>query len=228
LLNALNIPAVAGQTADVTINGGNVTVTIPSTGVAATVPANTVLAVIRQGSQPFAGAFPPNTPVGLGVDDTSADASATRGDSGITIDQQGALIQNLAVPVTDGVNGTPLNLSIPQGNVTGRVLTVHHWRISGLIYIRGGQVIIPIPTNLNGVIPNNGENAAGSFMETTWWPGNNGRHATLRVEYGNGFVLNQTKTIANNFTKFENIVQDASDVPGNGVDLVALRVGSLP
>ncbi|HEX2998653.1 MAG TPA: hypothetical protein VHR86_00160, partial [Armatimonadota bacterium] len=82
-----------------------------------------------------------------------------------------------------------------------------------------------LPTHFEGTIPNNGENAAGSQVTVQFGAGNNGRQCTLRVVYGNGFVLQQTQTVQNSSATFANLSWDSSNVPNDGVELVSFAVG---
>ncbi len=207
------------------------TVVIPSTPIFANVPANSPLAIINQGSTLLSGTF--SGGVGIGGDLASANASIST--SGITLSNAGALLQNLAIPI-DPVAGTRIVLTLPQGNVNTRALTIGSTVFSGKVYITttGGVVTIinPIPTNQTGTIPNDGENAGGSSEYVTWGPGNQGRSATLDVVYGNGFTLHQARQIQpdpNNggvlAATFSNLSVDTSNVPAGGVTSVTFTVG---
>jgi len=127
--------------------------------------------------------------------------------------------------------GTPYELSFPRVDAnTDRALTIQHTVFSGKIYLRLNplQIISPLPVDLVGRIPNNGQNAAGSAVTALFGAGNNGRSAHLHISYGNGFVLDKTVTIANNRAVFADLFTDASNVPKSGVDTVAFIVGDLP
>ena len=146
--------------------------------------------------------------------------------TGITVNTAGVLNQRVAVPV-DPVAGTAYAIGFPQGNVETRELTVGGVIFEGRIYFTGGNFISPIPIELKGFLPKNGENAVSSFMSVRWGPGNNGRSARLRVTYGNGFVLDQTQTIAASKALFANFSTDSSNVPATGVQLVEFLIGDL-
>ena len=85
-----------------------------------------------------------------------------------------------------------------------------------------------MPIAVVGRIPGNGENAVGSVVTATFGPYNNGRSATLTVDYGNGFSLHQSTTISNNIAAFNNLQQDSSNVPATGVETVSFAIGDLP
>ncbi|MCX6379262.1 MAG: hypothetical protein NT023_07250 [Armatimonadetes bacterium] len=207
------------------------TVVIPSTPVFANVPANSPLAVINLGSTLLGGTFTG----GVGISGDLASSIASISTSGISLSNIGSLLQNLALPI-DPVAGTRLTITLPQGNVKTRDLTVKNTSVTGRFYVdnSGGSITIvsPIPTSINGVIPNNGENAAGAFQTCIFGPGNLGRSATLDIVYGNGFELHQSRNIqpdsanGNALTaKFTNLTLDTSNVPAGGVDSISLTIG---
>lgn len=207
------------------------TVVIPSTPIFANVPANSPLAVINLGSTLLGGTF--SGGIGIGGDLASSLDSKTT--TGISLSSVGALLQNLALPI-DPVAGTRLVITLPQGNVKTRDLTVKNTSIAGRFYVdtSGGTVTVvsPVPTSIDGVIPNNGENASGARETCIFGPGNLGRSATLDIVYGNGFELHQSRNIQPDSTngnaltvKFANLTLDSSNVPAGGVDSVSLTIG---
>jgi hypothetical protein len=143
------------------------------------------------------------------------------------LNADGTLPTSFAVPILNAA-GTPVSISLPQGNVDTRVLTIKRVTFSGKFYFVGGQAVIPIPATIDGKIPNNGENAVGSAVTCTWGAGNNGRSATLQVVYGNGFQLHQTQTITGGSALFNNLSLDAAEVPQNGVEEVNFTIGDRP
>ncbi|HEX2998637.1 MAG TPA: hypothetical protein VHR86_00080, partial [Armatimonadota bacterium] len=146
----------------------------------------------------------------------------------ITITKDGMLTNDIVLP-WDLVRGSYYTFSVPGGALTGRALNVSTVSFSGTWYYNGGAVISPLPTHFGGTIPNNGENAAGSQVTVQFGAGNDGRQCTLRVEYGNGFVLQQTQTIQDDGSAtFTNLTTDTVNVPNNGVQLVSFVVGPKP
>jgi len=220
------IPASGGIPVTATVNGVAVTVTVPSSAVTATVPANAVLSVLQAGSVLAAGDYAPGGTVGIGDDLASSLASLSAKTSGITLSNLGALIQNLGIPIDPGPTGTRVVLTLPQGNVKTRDLTIGTQIIDGRTYVRGANVISHVPVSVTGTIPNNGENAAGAQETCIWGAGNVGRAVTLDVVYGNGFSLHQSRSIdANNTAVFRDLTVDTSNVPAGGVQSVTLTVG---
>lgn len=217
---AATIPANGGAPA--TVNG--VSGTIPSgflpTGT--TVPAGTPAAVIAQGSLPIKEGFPVGSTLGVG-----SSVANVNFNSGVGLGPQGEVTGNVVVPVTNPA-GTSVVIALPQGNVITRDLGIQSVIFSGDLVFQGGIIIIPVPLSINGVIPNNGENAVGSHVTCTWGPGNNGRSATLNVQYGNGFSLHQSRVITNLTASFTDLTTDSSDVPAGGVQTVAFAVGPVP
>jgi len=215
------IPASGGTPVTATVNGVPVTVTVPSSTITTTVPVGAVLSVLNAGSVIAAGDYGVLSTVGIGGDLTSSLASLNAKNSGINLNNLGALIQNLGIPIDPGPAGTRVVLTLPQGNVKTRDLTIGSQVIDGATYIKGGKVISHIPLSINGTIPNNGENAAGSQETCIWGAGNTGRLATLDVVYGNGFSLHQSRNIdANNTAVFRDLTVDTSNVPAGGVESV--------
>ena len=224
---ALTLPVKDAVTGVVTTQ----TVVIPSTPIFANVPANSPLAVINLGSTLLGGTFSG----GLGIGGDLASSIASSPTSGINLSNLGSLLQNLALPI-DPVAGTRLVITLPQGNVKTRDVTIKSSSVDGRFYvdISGGGVSIvsPVPTSIDGVIPNNGENAAGARETCIFGPGNLGRSATLDIVYGNGFELHQSRNIQPDSTngnaltaKFANLTLDTSNVPAGGVDSVILTIG---
>ena len=221
----ITVPTAGGASQTVTVGGVSETAVVPS-GAATNVAAGSPLAVVQSGSTLLAGSFAANAP--LSVNGVS--------NSGVTTNADGSVVQNIALPI-DAVNGTDYAFALPQGNVQTRALaaatartralTVHATTFSGRFYSRGGVTISPLPTGVTGKIPNNGENASGSQVTATFGAGNDGRTARLTVNYGNGFVLDQTQTIKGGLVTFQNFATDASNVPISGVASLALAVGPL-
>ncbi|AIE86154.1 hypothetical protein OP10G_2786 [Fimbriimonas ginsengisoli Gsoil 348] len=148
--------------------------------------------------------------------------------SGAFVNTNGLLAQSVGLPVTEA--GTDYTLEFPDADLnTNRVLTVHHTIFSGKFYLQLNplRIISPVPVDLVGRIPNNGQNAAGSVVTALFGPGNNGRSARLFIDYGNGFALDKTVTIANNRAVFANIQHDNSNVPVTGVETLAFIIGDL-
>lgn len=208
------IPAAGG--AEVSTSEGDAVV--PS-GAGSTVQAGDTLAVL---------------PAGIGLLGDFAAGSTLRvngvTNSGAFLGTDGLSDQALAFPVS--TEGTPYTLAFPAGTLdTTRALTVGEFVFSGKWYVffEPLSFSIPVPTGLTGTIPNNGQNAVGADVTATFLSGCNGRSATLRIVYGGGtgFVLEQTRTIANNRVRFNNITQDAVNVPNSGVSSVRLTVGDL-
>jgi len=220
------IPASGGTPVTATVNGVPVTATVPSSTIATTVPVGAVLSVLNAGSVITAGDYGVLSTVGIGGDLASSLASLATKTSGITLSNLGALIQHLGIPIDPGPGGTRVVLSLPQGNVKTRDLTIGTQVLDGKTYIKGGNVISHVPLSITGTIPNNGENAAGSQETCIWGAGNTGRLATLDVVYGNGFSLHQSRNIdANNTAVFRDLTVDTSNVPAGGVESVTLTVG---
>ncbi len=231
----VTVPASGGSVVSTGDAGTGGTAVIPSGAVSGntTLPLGTQLAIIPMGSG-FAGSFSPGS--ALRVNGVS--------DSGVGVSDSGFTTVNTALPVTDGTNGTPdgtsYTLVYPNGTInttpkSGTALhkfslTIQNIVFTGKFYIRTNplRVISPTAINITGRLPNNGQNAAGSVVTAFFGPGNNGRSATLTVDYGNGFSLYQTKTITNNLAGFNNLQQDSSNVPGTGVQTVSFAIGDLP
>jgi len=231
------VPTTGGLTISLPVvapNGTTTTqqVTIPSTAIFATVPANSPLFVLNAGSALLNGTFASG--VGIGGDLASSLASIPT--SGVSLSNLGAFLQNVALPIPPGPNGSRLVITLPQGNVTTRALTVAHTVFDGKFYVdldSHGNLLItsPLPLTQTGKIPNNGENAVGSDQLCTFGPGNAGRNATLDIDYGNGFKLHQAHAIAldsnNNLSvHFFDLTTDTSAVPQGGVDTVSLKIGN--
>jgi len=213
------VPATGGTT--VTTDAGG-SATIPSGAVPAgtTLPAGTVFGIVPSGTG-FLGAISPGALV-------TVNGTAN---SGGTVNSNGLLGVNLALPVAPGDAGTHYDLSLPAEVLnTSRVLHVGQIIFSGNFYIRLNpvRVVSPVPIDLRGQLPNDGENAFGSFISATWGPGNSGRTATLFIDYGNGFTLHQTQVInARGQAIFRNFVPDSSNIPATGVALVSFTIGNL-
>ncbi|MGV3615344.1 MAG: hypothetical protein ACO1SV_08425 [Fimbriimonas sp.] len=210
---AVVVPASNG----VVVSTGEGEALIPSGAVPAgtTVDGEDTLAVFEAGFG-FPGVFSPTAQVRVnGV----AQSGALVGTDGLTD-------QAIAVPVSEA--GITHTLSFPAGTLDTRMLDVGSLNFEGSFYIRNARIISPIPTSLAGNIPNNGENAGGTHLTATFLEGNNGRTVTLRVVYGNGFVLAQTRTISNDKVRFANLTTDTTSVPGNGVESISFIVGDLP
>ena len=226
------LPAIGGREINVAVNGLDVPAVVPSgsPNIPANIPANTIYGLLLVGSSPGVGDYTAGSSVQVG--DTDDPAALPNVSTGVTVNGQGATNQTLALPLTEDPAGINYSLGFPQGNVRTRALTVKRFFFSGRWYVsRTGttfQIVSPVPILLKGTLPNNGANAAGHSMTVTWGQGNNGRNATLRVVYGNGFVLQQTKTIAGSTATFSNIDVDANNVPNDGVQLVSFRVGPRP
>ncbi len=212
---AVTVPATGGATQSITVGTGTVAAVIPS-GTATPVVPGTQLAVVNSGSTLLTGSFTANTSVTVnGVSN-----------SGVTVDSTGAISQNVALPI-DPTSGSAYEFDLPVGTLQSRGLASKKTTFSGRFYITGTGIVSPFPTNVTGKIPNNGENAKGSTVTTTFGPGNNGRTVRLTVDYGNGFVLDQTQTIASNTVTFQNFATDASNIPATGVASITVAVGDL-
>ncbi len=227
-----NVPASGGSTVATDNAGTGGSAVIPSGAVPAgtTVPAGTNLAIIPSGTG-FPGSF------------SSGSSLTVNGvtDSGIGVSTSGQTTTNMALPVATGPAGTFYTLTFPAGDLQTipapsiakqpRVLTIQQTVFTGRFYIiiSGGtpKVISPVPGTIAGVIPNNGQNAVGSNVLSTYGPGNNGRKATLTINYGTGFQLKQTRVIANNQARFLDLTFDKQTVPATGVALVQFDVGDL-
>jgi hypothetical protein len=189
-------------------------VIVPSGVTDPTVTPNTFLAVLPAGFG-FRGAFTPGADLVVnGVTN-----------SGARVGIDGLLDHPVGLPVTEA--GVPYTLSFPDGTLDTRALTVANFVFEGTFYLRTNQVISPVPISLTGSIPNNGENAVGAHISATFSAGNNGRSATLTIDYGTGFVLQQTKTIANNAVSFSDLSMDTQNVPNTGVQTIKLAIGNL-
>ncbi len=208
----ISVPPTGGTTQTIAVNGQQVTAVVPSGS--ASVGAGAPLAVVMSGSAPLSGVYP------------SGAAIAVNGvsNSGLTIDATGAIVQNAALPV-DPVQGTDYTIALPQSSLQTRALTIQTTNFSGRFYVRNGVLVSPFPTNITGKIPNNGENAVGSKVTATFGAGNDGRAAHLTINYGNGFVLDQTQFIASSQVTFQNFSTDASNIPANGVASLTFAVG---
>jgi predicted small lipoprotein YifL len=215
------VPATGGAT--VTVPGVSGTTVIPSGSVAggSTVHSTDYLAIIPSGTG-FLGAL------------TGSNSVTVNGvsNSGATITSNGFLGQNLALPVEPGNAGTHYTLTYPASDLnTSRVLTVQNIIFEGTFYIKLSPIRVysPVPIALKGSLPNNGENAFGSFMNVWWNPNNAGRSAKLFIDYGNGFTLQQTRTIdASGYASFRNFTVDPSNIPPTGVQTVKFTIGPLP
>ncbi len=209
----VTVPQAGGTTQTLTVSGQQITAVVPSG--AADVSVGAPLAVVQRGSAPLSGSYPPGASITVnGV-----------ANSGLTIDSTGAIAQNAALPV-DPTVGTDYTLALPAGDLQTRALTVQKTNFSGRYYVRNGVLVSPFPISITGKIPNNGENAAGSKVTATFGTGNNGRAAHLTIDYGNGFVLDQTQIIASNQVTFQNFSPDASNVPAGGVASLTFAVGN--
>lgn len=212
---AIAAPPAGGTTTTVSVGGVDTTVTVPAGAPAAAAGSN--LGVLPSGSQALAGTYTAGAAVKVN-DQTN---------SGLTVDATGHLNQNAALPATAA--GVFYKLEFPAVTLASKVLDVASYEVSGTWYIGGGIFSVPLPLNLSGNLPNNGQNAAGSSATVTFLPGCNGRTATLKVTYGNGFVLGpKTKTISGNAVTFSDLSTDSSNVPAGGVQKVELMVGPLP
>lgn len=220
------IPA-NGTNAQFNVGGAVAQAFIPG-GFVANANNTTPFLIIKAGSQPFAAIFNGNGQLGVATARALAQALANSNAGGAVINSQGVLQTDVAIPLTGGAAGTLFALALPINSVQTRALDIASVTFEGKAYITGGNIISPVPTSIDGTIPNNGENAQGADVTTTFGTGNNGRTANLRIEYGNGFVLNQTQTITNLSARFRNIQADAQNVPSNGVSLVAFTIGDLP
>jgi len=212
------VPATGGTT--ITTAGG-VTAVIPSGSVpgGTTLPAGTIFVIIPAGVG-FAGTTPAGGQLVIN--------SVTN--SGALVGLNGLLSVNVAIPVTPGPDGTLYSISFPNASLsTSRALTVQNIEFTGKFYILANplRVVSPVPVGLEGSLPNNGQNAAGSNVLATFASGNNGRSANLFVDYGTGFKLNQTRSVASLQTRFTNLRFDSQNVPQNGVRLVRFIVGDL-
>lgn len=211
------VPATGGTS--VATTEGEVVIPSGSAPAGSTVSTSDTLAILPAGVG-LLGAFNANSTLTVnGV-----------ANSGASVGSDGLSDTALGFPVS--TEGTPYTLSFPAGTLdTTRGLTVGQFVFSGKWYVffEPLSFSIPIPTGLTGTIPNNGQNAVGANVVATFLPGCNGRTATLRIVYGGGtgFVLEQTKTIANNRVQFSNLTQDTVNVPNSGVSSVALSVGDL-
>lgn len=209
------MPATGGVIVHTADNGD---VLIPSVAV----PAGTVihagdpLTVIPAGTG-FVGSFAPGTQVEVNGESNS----------GAMLGSDGLLDQKIGFPSTDA--GMQESMSFPGGDLTTRSLTVQRFEFAGRFYVQRSpfRIVSPVPIALVGALPNNGENAAGSTVTAAFGPGNNGRTATLFIDYGTGFTLQKTVTIENNRCVFANIQTDQQNVPPTGVQLVRLSIGDL-
>lgn len=234
---AVGVPSTGGVTTKLS---DGTSVVIPS-GVlpgGTSVSGTTDLAIIPAGVG-FSGSFASGTAITIGQVSGTGVVSGEVANSGATVGTDGLLTVTAALPVTDPVNGTEYELGFPEGDLDTRALTVKRFRLRGRFYLRtisGKKTIIsPIPTALSGKLPNNGENAVGSTMTATFGAGNEGRVATLRIQYTKGagsFILSDTKTISLVGGKpkvtFSDIAKDAKNVPATGVWEVRLTLGPLP
>lgn len=209
------VPVTGG--ASITASGYSGTTIVPS-GV---LPAGTTLGT----DTPYA-----IIPAGIGFAGTilSGQGVTVNGvtTSGATVGSNGLLLQNVAIPVTEA--GTPVTMTFPAQDVTlSRVLTIREISFAGSFYLLRNpvRIISPVPSDITGRIPNNGENAAGNSLTATWGAGNSGRTATLDIDYGTGFKLHQERVITNNKATFSNLTQDASNVPSSGIKSIKLSIG---
>lgn len=210
------VPATGGAT----VSTGEGDVLIPSGAVAggSTVSSETPLAIF---------------PAGIGFPGTYAAGSTLRvngvTNSGAATGTDGLTDTALAFPVS--TEGTLYTLSFPAGALnTTRDLNVGRFDLVGRWYIffEPLSFSIPVPTSIEGTLPQNGQNARGADVVATFI-GCNGRTATLRVVYGGGtgFVLQQTRTIEDGQVRFTNLTEDSVPVPNSGVESVTLTVGDL-
>jgi hypothetical protein len=211
------IPATGGVSAATT--EGQVLIPSGSVDAGTNLPEGTAVAIIPAGVG-FDGAF--NLGASLTVNGVS--------NSGAAVASNGHLTLPIGLPVPAGVEGINHTISFPSGHLDTRDLTVQRFVISGKYYLRGGptRIISPLPVSLSGRIPNNGQSAVNSDVTAMFGPENNGRSATLTIDYGTGFTLSQTKVIANNQVRFANFNGDSQPIPSTGVAEVRLNVGDLP
>lgn len=205
--------AVIPATGGVVVSSGEGDVVVPS-GSGATVTAGSDLATLPAG-------------VGLLGSFAAGSTLTVNGvtNSGLSLGTDGLSDQASGFPVADG--GTNYTLAFPAGTLdTTRALTVGSFVLTGRWYVRP-TLSIPVPISLSGTIPQNGQNAVGADVVATFLPGCNNRSATLTVTYGNGFVLQQTRTIAANQVRFTNFTTDSVSIPAGGVQEVRLSVGPL-
>lgn len=214
--------------------------TVPATG-GTTTTTSAGSAVIPSGSVPPGTVLPAGSPFAILPSGTGFIGSTGSGsqvsvngvsDSGATIGPSDLLSVNVALPVSAGAAGSLYDLSMPAANLnTSRSLHVGSIVFSGRFYISSLtplKIISPVPKKLAGVLPNDGENASGSYIKATWGPGNSGRSATLFIDYGNGFTLHQTKTIdGSGNANFTNFVPDASNIPSTGIAVLSFTIGNL-
>jgi len=190
-----------------------------------TVDSSTQLAIIPAGVG-FPGTFGGSSQ--MGVNGTS--------NSGVGVTTGGLTASNIALPVTPGSAGTLYTLTFPQGDIDTNarrahpnILTIRELSFTGKFYVFTNplRIVSPVPTNLAGTIPNNGQNAVGSHVTASFGPGNDGRSATLLINYGNGFALRQTRTITSSLANFTDLTYDRVSVPQTGVRLVSFTIGDL-
>jgi hypothetical protein len=217
LTNDTTVPAAGGVVA--ATDRGQVVIPSGSVPGGTNLPASTAVAIIPQGVG-FTGEF--NLGASLTVNGVS--------NSGAGIGSNGRTSQAVGLPVPAGLEGISHSVSFPSGKLDTRDLTVQRFVLAGRYYIRTNpfRIISPFPTALSGRIPNNGESATGSDVTALFGPDNDGRSATLSIDYGTGFILSRTKVIANSRARFSDFTDDGHAIPSSGVVEVKLQVGDLP
>lgn len=219
------VPSTGGVT--LTTSGGQ-SVVVPS-GVtyngSSTIPPNTNYVIIPAGTGYLnvAGSIPVGTEV-------SIDGVAN---SGITVGPTGLTTVAIAIPVPVGSTGVPVQIGFPNATLdTSRSLSIQKMLFSGRLYIlisgSSLEVISPLPYVIIGVLPNNGQNAGGTTVNTKYGPGNNGRATTLFVDFGTGYTESKSVTIEKSAAFYEAVALDPQNVPATGVETVAFSVGDLP
>jgi len=229
---SVTVPATGGTT--VTLSDGS-TAVVPSGSVpgGTTIPAGTKFAIIPKGIG-FPGADLANSQM-------SVNGVAV---SGALVGSDGLLDENVALPVSSAPGGTHYTVAFLDATLnTSRDLNIANVVFSGTFYVKltGGtfEIISPVPTSVNGTLPNNGENASGTTVLNTYGDGNSGRTGALHVDYGTGFFINQSRTIANGthvlngstysglLSLYADLVLDAQNVPPAGVKTVEFDVSDL-
>lgn len=230
-----------------------VTFTDPTTGVTSTktvqvisgttsgttVTPDTPLLVIPAGTKPIALANTTTVKVAVANDLAAAQAVLAAGNSAITVNPDGSIAVDIAIPLNqpDAAPGsraaTPVTLLLPQGNVnTTRELTFQSFAVNGTTYVlRNGDgtvtIVSPFPTNIGGTIPQNGQNTAGSSIVATYGAGNAGRETSLVVQYDASNASNTGATIQSNLTATYN-GRGKNTVSSTGVQSITINVGPLP
>lgn len=228
--------------ASVTDAAGNTTtqdVFVPA-GFTATVTPATPLLVIPAGTKPLELANSTTFKVAVGNTLAASQAALAAGTSGITVNADGSIAVNIAIPLNEPAAAagsraaTPVVLLLPQGNVKTRDLTFQNFVVNGATYVvrnadGSTSIISPFPSNITGTIPQNGENTDGANIVATYGTGNTGRQTSLDLVYDSshssstGAPIVSAAALTATYKGF-----GTNTIPANGVTSITINVGPLP